>query len=357
MSKHALRHRHSVATRLRSVAVIGALTAGLAGVPVSAQPAQGFSTVSGMRLNAVETRLVSLINSARTSRGIAALRIAPGFTDVARRWSAKMANHRSMYHNPSLVSQVSAAGGSEWRAIAENVGYGYSADSLFDMYMRSSGHRANILNSRLRYLGIGWAERPGGLGYNTQVFVSDYSTRYGRVRSPAFGGRNDGGTATKTWAAATFERWDSRVVRARGRGLSVGIRQPIPTAANDAVRVRVRAIAAGSTGSAGMAIRTAVNMSRVRSMSARLRAYTPTRRTVRVDVYARAMFGGTNVRVGSAYLRHGQTVRVTWAMPAAGRVWRNELRVVVSRASLNGVSSRLASRYADIHVYGITLNV
>jgi uncharacterized protein YkwD len=357
VSKHAPNHRWRVSHRLRCVVVAGAITAGLAAVPVAAPPAEAFASINGVRLNAVEARLVTLINRARTSRGIAAVRVAPGFTDVARRWSATMASRRSMYHNPRLVSQVSASGGSDWRAVAENVGYGYSADSLFDMYMRSSGHRANILNSRMRYVGIGWAERPGGLGYNTQVFVSAYSTRYGRVRVPAFGGRDDGGTPTSDWAAASFERWDSRVARAPARGMSVAIRQTSGTASDDALRMRVRETVDGSTGAAGVAVRTSVNLRRVRSATVKLRAYTPTRRPVRVDLYARAMFGGSDVRVGSVYLHHGRAVRVRLTLPSAARVWRNELRAVVSRASLNGVSSRLAARYADIDVFSITMNV
>jgi hypothetical protein len=333
------------------------MTAGLVVVPASAQPARAFTVVSGIRLNAVETRLVTLINRARTSRGIAALRIAPGFTDVARRWSSTMATRQSMYHNPSLISHVSASGGSAWRAVAENVGYGYGADSLFDMYMRSSAHRANILSSRMRYLGIGWAERPGGLGYNTQVFVSDYSTSYGRVRSPAYGGRYDSKTVTQSWMAAPFEKWDPRVLRRTAGGMSVWIRQPSAATGDQYLRMRVAEAVSGSTGAAGVAVRTSVGLSRTRSATVKLRAYTPTKRTVRVDLYARAMFGGTDVRVGSVYAQHGKVVRATLALPSGARTWRNELRAVVSRASLNTVSGSLSSRYAYVDLYSITLNV
>ena len=194
--------RHAV----RRLAALAATAAALSAAAVVAPaPAAAFTTVGSVRLNAVEARLATLINQARTARGLAALTVAPGTTDLARDWSMNQAVKNTLYHNPNLVSGVERSGSASWRAVAENVGRGWGADSLFSAYMNSPGHRANILDSSMRYLGIGWVERPDGSGYNTQVFVDSYSSTYGRNRRPAVGGLADAKVPAASTTVASFE--------------------------------------------------------------------------------------------------------------------------------------------------------
>ena len=135
-----------------------------------------------MRVNAAEGRLLRLVNVARRQAGVRPLRLAPGFTDVARRWSKGMAVRRTLTHNPHLAASVQVAGGASWRVIGENVAFGGDADSVFRMYMASAPHRANILSPSYQFLGIGWVERDKGRGYTTLVFSSAYSHAYGPTR-------------------------------------------------------------------------------------------------------------------------------------------------------------------------------
>jgi uncharacterized protein YkwD len=345
---------------VRRTAVVTALAAVLAGLVVvpAGRPAAAFESVSGVRVNAVEARLLRLINRARTSRGIPALRIVPGFTDVARRWSGRMATKRAMAHNPSLVSHVVAGGGADWRAVAENVGYGYDADTLFASYMRSAPHRANILGRAYRYVGIGWAERPGGLGFNTQVFVNTYSWSYGRSRVPAYGGIDDAGTVTKSGPFATFESFDPRatVVRASGTNVSARIE---PAGDNDgSARVTVRQVSLAATGGGGLTLRTSTRFNRVRRMSLTIIADTPTGRPARVQLLARVLFGGTTKQVGAVTLRDGVRTTVSFALPADARVWRNEVLVYVPKSSLTDISpGSLTRRYVRLAIYRIGMTV
>jgi uncharacterized protein YkwD len=147
-----------------------------------AAPAAAFTTVGGVRLNAAEARMVALVNRARTSRGLPALRLAPGYTDVARRWSANMARRRTLFHNPRLAANVIASGGRRFYVAGENVAYGGSASSVFPAYMASPAHRRNILSARYRYIGVGWVESANGPGFTTTVFAGAYSSSYGGCR-------------------------------------------------------------------------------------------------------------------------------------------------------------------------------
>jgi uncharacterized protein YkwD len=176
------------------LALLVALTATLtfSAAPASAATRSQIraSTGTGVQLNAVESRLVMRINAARKARGIAPLTVAAGFTDVARRWSAVQLKSNTMKHNPNYAAQLQASGGTGWRSLAENVGYCNSdADRLFDAYMNSPHHKANILNPAFRYIGMGWVARADGVGYNTQNFSTHYSPTYGPTRVSAYARR------------------------------------------------------------------------------------------------------------------------------------------------------------------------
>ena len=57
------------------------------------------------------------------------------------------------------------------RTVGENVAYGYpSGSAVMAGWMASSGHRANILNSSYRLLGVGAVQSSDGRWYAAQVF-------------------------------------------------------------------------------------------------------------------------------------------------------------------------------------------
>ena len=124
----------------------------LAGVvPASASPA-------------AEQRVLQLLNGERTSRGIAALTSSGDLAAIARAHSGRMADQNFLHHNASLTSQVT-----NWSSVAENVGYGGSADGVHSALMASQGHRTNMLNNVYTDVGIGVVVRDGRT-WVTQVF-------------------------------------------------------------------------------------------------------------------------------------------------------------------------------------------
>jgi hypothetical protein len=106
-------------------------------------------------------RILADTNSARAANGLAPLVLDGAVTTVAQNWSATQSRERRMYHNPQYSSQI--PGG--WSRAAENVASGYSPADVVGAWMKSSGHRANILGDYTT-IGIGYVN-----GYATQVFA------------------------------------------------------------------------------------------------------------------------------------------------------------------------------------------
>ncbi|MBX3312801.1 MAG: CAP domain-containing protein [Actinobacteria bacterium] len=86
-------------------------------------------------------------------------------TKKAQAWAEKLARDGRLSHS-NLPDGIN----SRWCALGENVGYGSSVAAIEDAYMRSSGHRANILSRRWNAVGTGFAKKDGRV-YTVQVFI------------------------------------------------------------------------------------------------------------------------------------------------------------------------------------------
>ncbi len=92
----------------------------------------------------VEKDQVNLINNERGSHGLNGLSHIDCLHTIAENWSVSMANSATLAHNPNLASQVSASCGNQWHAIGENVGVSSTSQKMFNGFMASCAHRANI---------------------------------------------------------------------------------------------------------------------------------------------------------------------------------------------------------------------
>ena len=111
-----------------------------------------------------EASFVAAINQSRAEAGLAALSVSGELTAVARSWSQVMAGDGDLRHNPHFGTQVSS-----WRRVTENVGRGPSVSSLHAGFMRSQGHRHNILDGAVTQVGVGVVV-DGGVVWVTQLF-------------------------------------------------------------------------------------------------------------------------------------------------------------------------------------------
>ena len=118
--------------------------------------------------DAYETRIVQLVNSHRTAAGLPRLAVSPCADRFAEDWSATMARTSAFQHRPALGTVMTTCRG---KAVGENIAAGaVTADQMMAMWMRSPGHRANILSSRFTHIGVA-AATVGGRTYGTQNFL------------------------------------------------------------------------------------------------------------------------------------------------------------------------------------------
>jgi len=118
--------------------------------------------------DAYEDRIFALMNAERRRHGMRPLRRGSCASSYAERWSGQLARNQRLHHQ-SLRPLLRSCGA---RRAAENIGYGnVSAEVLMKKWMASSRHRANILDPRLSYVGVGAARSKSGHWYAVQDFL------------------------------------------------------------------------------------------------------------------------------------------------------------------------------------------
>ncbi|MBR2471625.1 MAG: hypothetical protein IKB55_02965 [Clostridia bacterium] len=126
--------------------------------------------------SAFEKRVLELVNIERAKYGLSALQWSNELASVARAHSKDMNDRGFFSHtNPdgkSAFDRIKAAGIS-YSYAAENIAAGQSTpEAVVEGWMNSKGHRENILNPNLKYLGVGFYEGNGTYKYYwTQNFT------------------------------------------------------------------------------------------------------------------------------------------------------------------------------------------
>ncbi|MFP5376563.1 MAG: CAP domain-containing protein, partial [Acidimicrobiia bacterium] len=106
------------------------------------------------------------INGYRAQHGLPPLTEDVSLSAVAHTWTQTMAATNNLAHNPLLAQQVTLP----WTRLAENVGYGADEASVFQAFVNSAPHRANLLGP---FNGIGVGQvLSGGRLWTTHVFVA-----------------------------------------------------------------------------------------------------------------------------------------------------------------------------------------
>jgi hypothetical protein len=98
-----------------------------------------------------EAAFVNSLNALRTAKGLQALTVHAGLTDVARAWAGRMSAAGTISHNGDLSSQ----GPSEWQRLGENVGMGMEVQGIHDAFVNSPGHYKNMVDGGFNSVGIG----------------------------------------------------------------------------------------------------------------------------------------------------------------------------------------------------------
>ncbi|MGA5899211.1 CAP domain-containing protein [Streptomyces venetus] len=125
--------------------------------------------------------VLKLTNAERVKAGCPKLKMNSALARAAQRHSADMARHNFVGHDGSngstMVTRARAAGYTGFSSLAENVAAGQkSAAAVVKSWMRSPGHRANILNCSLKHLGVGYAKK-SGTEYGT-YWTQDFGAKF-----------------------------------------------------------------------------------------------------------------------------------------------------------------------------------
>ncbi|MDT4993040.1 MAG: hypothetical protein QOH97_2932 [Actinoplanes sp.] len=154
---------------LRRLAFLALIPAALVSVVVVATPAEAAVT-SWQRL---QSDVVSWTNHQRVKSGCKALSLNAGLTRAGRDHSAWMARTGTFSHigsgGSAFDARIRTAG--YRKPSAENIAMGYRTGAdVVNAFMKSPGHRANILNCQSKTVGVGAVYSTNGTPYYTEDF-------------------------------------------------------------------------------------------------------------------------------------------------------------------------------------------
>ena len=111
------------------------------------------------------SRLLSLTNQLRSSRGLGSLTVDAELNAVAQRWATTLAAQGVLSHNSSLPSQVTG-----WKSLGENVGVGGTVDAIHNGFVSSPTHLENLVDPAFTRIGFGIV-RPDARVFVVEVFM------------------------------------------------------------------------------------------------------------------------------------------------------------------------------------------
>ena len=110
-------------------------------------------------------KMLHLLNQTRRNHGRAVFRLNRDLSHFAWQHSKRMAERNRCFHTLDLYGAVRPYSPSTW---GENVGAAGTLRRVRTLWMGSGGHRANLLNTRFRKVGIG-VVRARGLMWVTVI--------------------------------------------------------------------------------------------------------------------------------------------------------------------------------------------
>jgi uncharacterized protein YkwD len=163
VSAMAKTYKNSEAKRVKRAARTQTVQAPRLTAPLVAAPVPTTVTAT------YASRVLSLTNAERVSRGLRALSFSSCADGYANTWARQLAAAGNLSHQ--ALSPILLSCGA--RSVGENVAYGnVSPEQLVQMWMDSAGHRANILNPVFTHLGVGDVTTSTGRVYGVQVFLA-----------------------------------------------------------------------------------------------------------------------------------------------------------------------------------------
>jgi uncharacterized protein YkwD len=126
-------------------------------------------------LSSSEASLLRTINSVRTARGLAPVRLDLRLTRAARGHTADMLNRQYFAHGS--IARRAAAAGARGPRFGENLAWGTSVTTrwVVDRWLASPSHRAVLLRPGFRRVGIGISFGTFAGRGNAAVVTADFA--------------------------------------------------------------------------------------------------------------------------------------------------------------------------------------
>ena len=154
---------------LRRFAFLALVPAALFGLLIVASPAEAAVT----SFQTLQNDINRWTNHQRKLHGCRPLRVDNKLVRAGRDHSAWMARTHKFSHvglrGSSFVARTARAGYTA--PLSENIAYGYRTGAdVVNAWMKSPGHRANILDCKAKAVGVGAVYAANGTPYYTQDF-------------------------------------------------------------------------------------------------------------------------------------------------------------------------------------------
>ena len=187
----------SFRTLLAALSVVGmlVLAPGAAASPAASPAKAKACKGAGAQPNQASHRVlvkatVCLLNKQRRARGMKALRLSKRLGQAAKGHSVDMSSNRYFSHNSrsgaSFIDRIRRSGylrsARSW-LVGENIAWGTGTlatpRAIVRAWMKSPGHKANILNRRFSQIGIGisFSAPVPDAGNDAGTYTTDFGTR------------------------------------------------------------------------------------------------------------------------------------------------------------------------------------
>jgi uncharacterized protein YkwD len=148
---------------LKVVSLGGAVAALAALVALLGLPQTTAHAGKSYRWNRPERCFMKKINEVRADNGLRKLQKDMHLGYVAKRHARRMASKETMWEQGDLGNKIT-----KWRTLGQNTGLGGKCSGLFQAFMDSAPHAANILGE-YKFMGVGAKWRNNRL-YVQQIF-------------------------------------------------------------------------------------------------------------------------------------------------------------------------------------------
>ncbi len=188
----------------------------------------------------VRAAVVCLTNAERAAAGLGGLVAENRLEAVAQGYAQRMVTERFFGHvgPDGSVLAVRLAGYLDWLSVGENLAWGEGSlgtpRSIVAAWMRSPGHRANILTRDFAEVGVGVAlGSPGGSSRPAATYVANYGVRLSADAGPPVQAARPAATPAAPSARAATARPAARrcrrgavrrVTRVKGRRVARCVR-------------------------------------------------------------------------------------------------------------------------------------